>query len=101
MTEYPRLLVWNGKHGDVHILIRSKRDEGPAWLAMFKAIDQWAQYYTKCGLHGAEVSAYARAKAGDWQGAKWLLQARDGYEYERVTVEGIWTPEGLEVQLNQ
>jgi hypothetical protein len=97
MTDYPKLLVHKGKHGDTNILIASVADEGPAWLAMFRSIDKWTGYYEYMDKHEREM--YEKAKEGEGWAAHYLLDGRSDCEYEEVYLESLHTPESLEAAL--
>lgn len=92
---YPKVMIHEGKHDNRHILIQSPDEEGPAWLAMFNAMDQWDQAYI--GIEGDDLRAYTTAKTSEdltrrQEAAKWLLQGRSGVEYEDVQLMHIDTP---------
>lgn len=95
---YPKLLTHKGKHEDRKILIADPNSVGSAWLAMFRALDEWDGCYNL--LYGDEVAAYAGAKNGCVRHAKWLLEIRSSYEYEEVTIESIYTPINMKERLD-
>ena len=97
---YPKLMIHKGKHDDRLILLLTPDDEGPAWLAMFNAMDQGDQLYSD--LDEDENKAYVMARTAPrlpsrWGAAKWLLQHRGGFgiEYENVYIVAIYTPATL------
>ena len=91
-TEYKlKLLTWKGKHGDVHVIARDPKEEGRAWLYLFKLMD--GNHFYDYDLDGDEQSAYDGAKAGDAKAAKWLIDIRYDYEYEQVDVDYPEVPE--------
>jgi len=79
-----KILVWKSKHGDVMVFARDPEEEARAWLYLFRQMYEMDYY---CDLEGDEPEAYAAAKAGDAKGAEWLLQIRNGYEYEVINEE--------------
>ncbi len=100
--QYPYLLVHRGKHDDRYIVANNNEEEQLAWLAMFRALDEWDGYYGGGeDMDGDEQAWYEGAKAGDWQCAKWLLDYRSDYEYEHVFGECISTPSELMEKLNE
>lgn len=101
-----KLLVHEGKHEHRYILFQSGVDEDAAWLAMFRVFDEWEHFYE--GLDESEAredthqrKLYHRAKRGNMQCARLLLQDRSGGEYESVYVEDIYTPASLLGVLDQ
>jgi hypothetical protein len=95
--DYPKLLTHKGKHGDTHVVILTKESVGPAWLAMFHALDKWEEFYVD--LDAEQAECYDKANQGSWQHARALLVARSSYEYEEVIIESIYTPLSLEKRL--
>ena len=48
----------------------------------------WKVYkFYEAGVDGDQVEALAAARAGDWRGARWMLQLRNDYEYEGWDIE--------------
>lgn len=94
---YPKLLIYRGKHGDRHILITDEAQEHDAWLMMFRTLYEWNQCYYD--MEGDEAKAYAAAKGGCGWAANWLLQQRNGGEYESVEIEHLETPTSMEGHL--
>jgi len=91
-TEYKiKLITWRGKHGDVHVIARDVKEEGRAWLYLFKLMD--GNHFYDC-LDGDEPAAYEAAKKGSAKGAAWLLLIRSdmGAEYEGITVDYPMVP---------
>lgn len=84
-----KLLVWKSKYGDVLVCARDPEEEKRAWLYLFKCMDEM-EYYQE--LDEDEATAYRAAKRGNPMGAKWLLDIRGDYEYERITVETAVEP---------
>ncbi len=87
-----KLLVHEGKYGNAYIVI-DDNNEDAAWLAMFRWFDEREGFY--CGLHGDQLECYNLAKAGNAKAARWLLDLRSNYEYEKVTLEHAETTESL------
>lgn len=88
-----KVLVWSSKYGDVMVAARDPEEEGRAWLYLFKLMQENDFYFDlETDADEDEVAAYESAKAGDWQGAQWLLEMRSGGEYETVEVEYITEP---------
>lgn len=95
-----KLLIHEGKHEHRYILFQAGVDEGEAWLAMFRAFDEWECFYD--GLdesdskeYPLQIRLYNEAKKGNMECARLLLQDRSGGEYESVYVEDIDTPASL------
>lgn len=97
---YPVLLTHYGKYGDRHIVANNKDEEAQAWLAMFRAMNEWDGFYYPEDMYGDEPAAYRGACEGRAGSAQWLLQLRSDYEYERVELECVDTPETLLEKLN-
>lgn len=85
-----KLLILEAKHGDFHVLARDENEEREAWLAMFM-ISETCEFY-----HGLtepdEIILYNQALQGNALAAKYFLQFRGDYEYERIYLEDIETP---------
>lgn len=90
---YPKVLFHKGKYGDTLIPIQNEHEERLAWLAMFHVIREWEGYYK--GLESDQQIFYDKAMRGDWKEAKWLLQARNTYEYEYIEMACVDTPTEL------
>ena len=93
-TEYKiKLITWRGKHGDVHVIAHDVKEEGRAWLYLFKLMDENGFY--SHDLDGDEQAAYEAAKKGSAKGAAWLLLIRSdmGAEYEGIEVDYPKVPE--------
>ena len=84
-----RVLVWEEKHSTVIVSARDPDEEDRAWLYLFKAMDGMG-YYSDLG--DDENDAYCGAKEGNAEDAKWLLEIRGDYEYERISVEKVIEP---------
>ncbi len=95
---YPKVLVHKGKHGNRYIFAADEVEEGQAWLVMFRSLDEWDGFYFDLDID--EEEAYAQAKKGSWRHAKWLLDVRSGYEYEKVDVEYLDTPKSMRKHLD-
>lgn len=100
---YPKVLIHEGKHDNRYILVHNPTEVGPAYLAMFMAMDQHDQAY--CGIEDndeTEFDMYTKAKSSidirvRHAAAKWLLEHRGGFgiEYENVYFQHIDTPVSL------
>ena len=84
-----KVLIWESKHGNIIVAARTPEERERAWLYLFKGMDGMG-YYSDLG--DDEEDAYKGAKEGDADAAQWLLQIRDDYEYERVSVEEVIEP---------
>jgi hypothetical protein len=87
-----KTLVWHSKYGNIVVAARDPEEEGRAWLYLFKCISQEGYYFNGEYMDGDEANAYKSAKAGDWQGAQWLLEIHSDHEYEQVTTEYVIEP---------
>lgn len=86
-----KILIWHDKYGNHYVLSRSPEEEPRAWLCLFNMIKD-AGYYDY-GLEGDEKTAYEGAVKGSAGDAHWLLNMRDGCEYEGISVEYPVVPE--------
>lgn len=85
-----RILVYHGKHGNEFWYARTPEETGKAFLALFKLIDEFVKAYVDAPADQQEYIAWARAGQAD--AAKYILQWRNGYEYEGWSLEMIKTP---------
>jgi len=88
-----KVLVFHQKHGDVHVSARDDAEEQRAYLYLFNLMDGMGYYNYEDALNADEQVWYAAAKAGNAIAAKWLIDNRCDYEYERVDVEWVTIPE--------
>lgn len=102
---YPKVMIHEGKHDNRYILLMTEHDEGPAYLAMFNAMDRSDQAYDGIEDIDDEFEAYKKAKFSTilparWAAAKWLLRHRGGYgfEYENVYILALDTPYTMELR---
>jgi hypothetical protein len=74
------LIYGNRKQDDEIYDISTPEKEAAAYLLLFRLLDeQWEVY---CDLPANQKSRYEKAKAGNADAAKRLLNARKDYEYE-------------------
>jgi hypothetical protein len=88
-----KILIWHQKHGDVYVSARDADEELRAYLYIFSLMDDMGYYSYDDALNEDEAVWYTDAKAGHGEAAKWLIDCRCGYEYERVDVEYATVPE--------
>lgn len=100
MSDYPKVLIQNGKHGDTVILCLNEDREKEAWLAMFHAMDQWTGYYDSFMEEPDEIELRDRAREGCWRSARDLLYMRDQHEYEGIDIQSVAGPRDLFKQLD-
>ncbi len=91
MNRYPMVLVHEGKHCNNYVVATNKEEEDLAWLAMFRLLDKYEHYYDDY-MEPDEQELYEQAKRGNAKSARWLLETRTDYEYERVSVELAHSP---------
>ena len=77
------ILVLKMKHGDYPVYARDDAERDKAYLHLFNLQDGYGFY---CDLDGDEPDWYEAAKQGDAQAARWLLDLRSDYEYERIEI---------------
>jgi len=87
-----RILNWEGKHGGWLLAARTDDELDRAYLKLFQHLDENGYY--EYGLDGDQPDWYDKAKDGDAEAARWLLELRSdlGYEYERVSLDYAETP---------
>lgn len=99
MSDYPKLLIHRGKHGDRHIFCLNREAELRGWLALFMAMDKWDEFYDDL-TNEYEINWRDEARNGSREAARSLLTARDSCEYEMVYTECVITPTRLMRQIN-
>ena len=77
------ILILKMKHGDCPVYARNDAERDKAYLYLFNLMDGQGYYWD---LDGDEPDWYTKAKQGDTQAARWLLDLRSDYEYERIEV---------------
>jgi hypothetical protein len=77
-----RILIWH-KRGDWVFMADTPERELGAYQHIFNECDALG-YYVADKLEGDQLEAYAKAKTGDREAMKWLIQLRKHYEYENV-----------------
>lgn len=85
----PKIIIWHSKHGNVYVDASTPIREKKAWLFLFDLLNKFGVY---CDLEDDEKDAYEGALKGNAKAAKWLLEMRDEYEYERVKIEYLEQP---------
>jgi hypothetical protein len=85
-----RVLVWYGKPAVWFLFARTQEEADKAYLKLFKLLKDMGFY--QCGLDRDQIYRYERAKEGDAQAARWLIECRHNYEYERVEFIYVKTP---------
>lgn len=103
MSDYPKLLIHRGKHGDRFVICLDMGAELRGWLAMFLAMDKWDRFYEDL-TNEDEIEwrniARKRIPAVSSRAARNLLMAHDDYEYEEVSTEYVMTPTKLMEQID-
>ncbi len=84
-----KIIIWHSKHGDVYVDAATPEKEDRAWLFLFRLINDMGFY---CDLEDDEKDAYSGALKGNARAAKWLLDMRADYEYERITNDFLEQP---------
>lgn len=85
-----RILIWYGKHGNWMGFARTQEEADKAYLKLFKMLDEMGFYQDN--LNGDCIDWYKQAKKGDAQSARWLIDCRYDWEYERVEFLYVETP---------
>lgn len=84
------ILIWKGKYGNV---IVDATDQLAAFYYIFKLIDGIGYYYDiDKDEEPDQYEAYTKAKNGNRKAAKWLLEMRCEYEYEKLETDWLINP---------
>lgn len=78
-----KILVYHGRYDDIYIDVSTAEKERQAYLALFRFINQVTGCYIPRYMNVDMRNAFDGALAGDWRAAKWLLQLRRDYDYEK------------------
>lgn len=84
-----QLLVYHGKDSCLYYDISTPEMESASYLALFNYLDKDLDCYTPDTLEDPQPMLLEKARQGDWQAAKRLLQIRRNYEYEGISTERV------------
>lgn len=85
-----RVLVWHSKYGDVIVSAIDDDELGRAYLYLFDQMDGEG-YYNDMD-NDWQLTCWQRARQGDADAAEDLLEVRNDYEYEGISIEEVVVP---------
>jgi len=80
-----KILVYHGKYGNEYWLVDTPQRLEAAKRQLFKQLDDW-------GCYDSDEEGLAEARAGDPKAIRWVLDRRNGYEYEGWDLEEAIDP---------
>lgn len=84
------LIYGNRKQDDEMYDISTPEKEAAAYLVVFKTLDEDWQVYIE--VEGKQKELYEKAKKGDSESAKKLMNQRKSYEYEEIRIGEVIDP---------
>lgn len=89
-----KILRYRGRHYDIYFDVSTGEKEQRTYLALFNYLDTVCGYYRQ--VYGDENLALGGGRSGDWKDAKWMLQLRREYEYEKWDIIYCVTDEQMD-----